>query len=642
MTIAKTGSDKVDIIAHSMGGLLVRTYIQNKSNTEYRSDINNFAMVGTPNQGSVNAYYLWYSGNPKYTDDINETGLYNLVNFYSYTTVLMNKSLLLYAALNPLCTALYAHYFCLDTIFSNPLAQKQTRKYYQEHVTSAKILLPVFDFLSGSKTGSIADNNVLKDMNNNFNLNGVNAMIFAGNDQTTINNVPVGSPNSMYPYGVPKGSPGTSSSGDGTVLVERTKVGSVPYDPSMSSAHSGLIKTYRDRILDFIGVSGSASTSRSFLMDASTSAPVLSISVHGSVTPYLTDPYGKKIGINPATGALENETSGGTVNMDSGSGNISIESPLTGTYTVQLKSGLSRDYSVEISYGDTDVNNLLMIKGFNDAKITSFSFSLDKNSSDIITILSTPQPPTDVQADIINGTLKTQLSWTPSTDSDVTGYRIYGSKADEPFLSLLGTSTIPLFDTGHDWASTSAIPAWIYAVSAVKANGTESFLSNLATNNDSDHDSLIDEDETAFGSDMTNPDTDGDGLLDGEEYIHGTSPVMADTDGDGYSDYNEVQKGSDPLDPGSIPSTILSTTISNSIGPRNTIKISDMSGTLSAAGNTISVLAWDVNGNALPESGAAAPLKLYSHGTTGISGADLAARFPSGTPMLYKFPIDAS
>ncbi|MFH0994517.1 MAG: BACON domain-containing carbohydrate-binding protein, partial [Pseudomonadota bacterium] len=80
---------------------------------------------------------------------------------------------------------------------------------------------------------------------------------------------------------------------------------------------------------------------------------------------------------------------------------------------------------------------------------------------------------------------------------------------------------------------------------------------------------------------------------------------------------------------------------SNSIGSRNTIKISDMSNTLPASGGAITVSAWDVNGNALPESGGAAPLKLYNHETTSISGTDLAARFLNGVPMLYKFSIDS-
>ena len=81
---------------------------------------------------------------------------------------------------------------------------------------------------------------------------------------------------------------------------------------------------------------------------------------------------------------------------------------------------------------------------------------------------------------------------------------------------------------------------------------------------------------------------------------------------------------------------------SNSIGSRNTIKISDMSGTLPDSGGAIAISAWDVDGNALAESGSAAPLILSNHGTTSISGSNLAARFLNGTPMLYKFSVESS
>jgi pimeloyl-ACP methyl ester carboxylesterase len=59
------GFDKVDIVAHSMGGLLVRNYIQSD---EYRGDIDKFAIVGTPNKGSLSPYYIWEGGDPIMAD----------------------------------------------------------------------------------------------------------------------------------------------------------------------------------------------------------------------------------------------------------------------------------------------------------------------------------------------------------------------------------------------------------------------------------------------------------------------------------------------------------------------------------------------------------------------------------------------
>jgi len=88
-----------------------------------------------------------------------------------------------------------------------------------------------------------------------------------------------------------------------------------------------------------------------------------------------------------------------------------------------------------------------------------------------------------------------------------------------------------------------------------------------------------------------------------------------------------------------IYSNGLSNFVSNSIGTRNTLKLTDMSGTIGSSGIAITVTAWDASGKAIPESASAVPLKLNNHGTTTILGATLPARFPSGVPMTYEFTI---
>jgi pimeloyl-ACP methyl ester carboxylesterase len=55
----KTGSPFVDVIAHSQGGLVTRSYIQNVQNTH---NIRVFVAVGTPNQGSPKTYPYWQAG----------------------------------------------------------------------------------------------------------------------------------------------------------------------------------------------------------------------------------------------------------------------------------------------------------------------------------------------------------------------------------------------------------------------------------------------------------------------------------------------------------------------------------------------------------------------------------------------------
>ena len=54
------GNKKIDIICHSMGGLIARTYIQRYY---YKKEIGNLIMIATPNRGAVSAYYFWSQGN---------------------------------------------------------------------------------------------------------------------------------------------------------------------------------------------------------------------------------------------------------------------------------------------------------------------------------------------------------------------------------------------------------------------------------------------------------------------------------------------------------------------------------------------------------------------------------------------------
>jgi len=55
----KSGKEKVDIVAHSMGGLVSRSYIQSD---DYNYDVLRLVMLGTPNLGAGSAYVTWEGG----------------------------------------------------------------------------------------------------------------------------------------------------------------------------------------------------------------------------------------------------------------------------------------------------------------------------------------------------------------------------------------------------------------------------------------------------------------------------------------------------------------------------------------------------------------------------------------------------
>jgi hypothetical protein len=83
--------------------------------------------------------------------------------------------------------------------------------------------------------------------------------------------------------------------------------------------------------------------------------------------------------------------------------------------------------------------------------------------------------------------------------------------------------------------------------------------------------------------------------------------------------------------------------VSNSIGDRNTLYISDFSGTLKPD-TVIEIRAWDDSGTEIPGSGT--PYKIVNYGTVEITGKKLASRFPSlppsGSPMTYEFTVDST
>ncbi|MCH9769726.1 MAG: carboxypeptidase regulatory-like domain-containing protein, partial [Gammaproteobacteria bacterium] len=83
----ESGKDQVDIIAHSMGGLVARSYIQSFN---YGNDVRKLAIVGTPNEGSSTLYFIWEGGDPIAGDKANGNpdGSWFGIAKYFYTNTL--------------------------------------------------------------------------------------------------------------------------------------------------------------------------------------------------------------------------------------------------------------------------------------------------------------------------------------------------------------------------------------------------------------------------------------------------------------------------------------------------------------------------------------------------------------------------
>ncbi len=557
---------KVHVVAHSMGGLVVRAYIQSG---DYRGDIGKFAMVGTPNLGSSNPYYIWEGGDPKLIDDIVDEGVTSIVNFYTNTI-----------------QSLWEETYSKKGWSTKPKKHQAIRDFVHFAGRSLWQLMGTEDFLYKPLyqewlgiTSDGNENSWLKALNNDpviaerMSRDGsdgrVHVGVFAGKyAESTIKRINVGSPRGLYSDG-------------GLVLPKKINIGkgdgdkTVPYDSAVWPAvqgwaelvgvapaeHAGLIKAFTENgdIYNFL-TDGFAASQQLFAMGiegVDEADAELTVSINAGMRLCVVDPMIRGAGVDPVSRNLREEIPETELFFDSQGGHVSIVNPQEGTYSVSLFGEVARDYLMNLSCLMNGEMETATLKGFCPAGISSFVLSIDGTVQSMMTITLPVGAPSDLVAEPypIGEQLMTRLTWNVPPGGDLASYTIYSAKEVEPYYAAIGTvmAGTTSFDTGQPWSFDPSIPVRTYVVTSVKNDGSESFFSPEVQNNDRDYDGLIDVDEIIAATGLDNPDTDGDGLEDGEEKYLGTSPLEVDTDADGYSDYDEILAGSDPLDDGSIP-----------------------------------------------------------------------------------------
>ena len=246
---------------------------------------------------------------------------------------------------------------------------------------------------------------------------------------------------------------------------------------------------------------------------------------------------GPRPGVNPATGLMEEGIAGARLALDARDGAIALPNPANGAYQVSISGTAEEEVTVNLSYLSEASAREKRVRLFHHGGTSAFSFSLDAAAAEPLTVNRLPAPPVNARAEAVAGTgWLTRIAWVASPTPGVNGYRVYGRSADEPFMTLVGTTSALALDTGAPWTGESGAPMRIYAVSALLPDGSESFLTDYIENNDRDHDGLRDSDEVALGTNPDLADSDGDGLTDSAEVRLGTNATVADTDGDGVKD----------------------------------------------------------------------------------------------------------
>ncbi|MEI8104137.1 MAG: hypothetical protein WCG84_04535, partial [Candidatus Moraniibacteriota bacterium] len=336
---------KVDVVAHSMGGIVAREYIEG---TEYANDVDQLVLLGSPNRGAPKGYLIWDGGS--YGSGMD--------GFF------INFALSLEAQENG-----YADLF--DYVRRGP-------------ILSARELLPIDNYLKDSSSGNMRTyytdsyprNTLLEALNTPEALVKLDASVQVTNvvgdtgSDGTLTTLKVGKPSihllddhsapTVWEHGEPDGYNNLTGdhglvwgAGDGT--VPDASVRSIPAIDTVevSADHSSLPTAARMQVYQTL--TGALPTHD--IKEESKIDAILGFFVHSPVDIVVVAPDGKQIGKNFVTGKTVNEIPHAFyTGVDTKTEFVTILNPQAGKYMVKTQGTGNGDFRVEsvnISQGDT-------------------------------------------------------------------------------------------------------------------------------------------------------------------------------------------------------------------------------------------------------------------------------------------------
>jgi parallel beta-helix repeat protein len=327
---------KVDLVAHSMGGLVARQYIEYGG---YQNDIDQLIFLGTPHHGSPQAYLQWEGGSfPKDTLSQIVQLVFNI------------------EATEKLYSSMFSY------IHNRP-------------ISSVQELLPTFNYLKDKDTGVIRvypnnypQNIFLEALNSNTGMqkllnSGIKIKNIVGD--TGANTVAtirvVKSENSVWADGEPDGFEGSvadhgleMNSGDGTVTTYGSNLdNSIQNEIAYSTDHKGLPSAKEESVFNILtGKTITNGIHRGLIQK------LLSIQLHSPIDMLVTAPDGKRMGKNFATGEEYNEIPGAFYSgFQTDEEYITIPNPIDGEYKIEVQgTGNGGNYGVVTNYVSDNSN----------------------------------------------------------------------------------------------------------------------------------------------------------------------------------------------------------------------------------------------------------------------------------------------
>ncbi len=320
--------DKVDLVAHSMGGLVARQYIQSAA---YDQDVDQVIFLGTPHLGAPKAYLMWEGGEFGPVSDIqsslielvlrqqaHERGYSDLFEYANEFPVISISELL----------PIY------DYIFDGSLLREYPNNYpanqFLENLNETKELL---------NSSGVSVTNIIGEIGSQSTISSINATATTLYLPKWANGYPVGFYDIFGQHGIEKGS------GDGTVPYASASAIQSASTTIVSDCHVALPSLQQNLVYEVLAGSEPAAIGQGRNI---CNAVVAMFKILSPADFVIVAPDGKRVGKNFETGDELNEIPGAFYSgANSQDEFVSIVNPADGKYKIYTKGTDSGPYTLE-------------------------------------------------------------------------------------------------------------------------------------------------------------------------------------------------------------------------------------------------------------------------------------------------------
>lgn len=355
---------KIDVVAHSMGGLVTRQYIESNA---YTNDIDQLIFLGTPHKGAPKSYLIWEAGEfpDNFTDNYLEDHFNKEAKEAGYNNV-------------------------FEYVRNRPIAAVQE-------------ILPMYNYLKDAVTRQLLPysagypkNTFLEKLNAGIAslfASGIDITNIVGNNGTnTISTIRITHENKLplWEHGYPQNYDGVfgdqgleDDAGDDTVPEQSSKFGNVA-DIQISDTDHVKLPTDAQEII-YAKIHGGPIGS---VIRKDYRRRMLVAKIFSPADFVVIAPNGKRVGKNFATNTEINEIPGSFYSGFAGDDEyVTIPDPLDGEYQIRLQGTGTGGYSFETTYISDTATETAEIQGTTvNNQITDLSLTVDSQHPEDITI----------------------------------------------------------------------------------------------------------------------------------------------------------------------------------------------------------------------------------------------------------------